>query len=248
MKKIDDTEYFHILEISERFLENKTEEEVRNLFEEGKIDGKKIETEWYADREAIDNYIELFMNERFFTIGPLEIDLNIFEMEGRILDIGGGGEGVIGQLKGSQVIAIDPSKRELEEAPKNESLNIIMDGKDLKFLDNTFDSVTAFFTLMYIPLKDHETVFKEIHRVLKKKGVFFLWDLIIPPREDKKEDVYILALKIRVNENIINTGYGTRWEKDQNAEYFLQLGKDVGFEVLEEKIAEDTFFIKFRKS
>ena len=248
MKKIEDKEYFHILEISERFLENKTEEEVRNLFEEGKIDGKKIETEWYADREAIDNYIELFMNERFFTIGPLEIDLNIFEMEGRILDIGGGGEGVIGQLKGSQVIAIDPSKRELEEAPKNESLNIIMDGKDLKFLDNTFDSVTAFFTLMYIPLKDHETVFKEIHRVLKKEGEFFLWDLIIPPSDDRKEEIYIIALKIKVNENIINTGYGTRWKKDQNADFFLQLGKDVGFEVIEEKIAEDTFFIKFIKS
>ena len=248
MKKIDNTEYFHIIEISERFLENKTGEEIRILFEEGKINGKKIETEWYADKEAIDNYIELFMNERFFTIGPSEIDLNTIEMEGRILDIGGGGEGVIGQLKGSQVIAIDPSKRELEEAPRNESLNIIMDGKDLKFLDNTFDSVTAFFTLMYIPLKDRETVFKEIHRVLKKKGEFFLWDLIIPPRDGQKEAVYIIALKIRVNEDIINTGYGTRWEKDQNADYFLKLGKDVVFEVLEEKIAEDTFFIKFRKS
>ena len=33
------------------------------------------------------------------------------------MDICGGGEGIIGQMKPAQVIAIDLSKRELEEAP-----------------------------------------------------------------------------------------------------------------------------------
>ena len=188
------------------------------------------------------------MNERFYTVGPLEIDLTNIKVEGRILDIGGGGEGVIGQFKGQQVIAIDPSKRELEEAPRNDSLNIVMDGKDLKFLDNTFDSVTAFFTLMYIPIEDHETIFKEIHRVLKPKGEFFLWDLIIPKRTNEKEEVYIISLKVKLDDNLIDTGYGTRWNKEQDANSFLNLGKEVGFEVLEKKIAQDTFYIKFKKA
>ncbi len=45
-----------------------------------------------------------------------EVIVNDFDFPGYILDIGGGGEGVIGKLKGEQVIAIDPNKRELEEA------------------------------------------------------------------------------------------------------------------------------------
>lgn len=247
MKKIDDIEYFDVVEISERFLRKKTEEEIKELFKQSKINGKKIEDEWHADKEAIDYYIKLFMNEKYFTIGPLEIDLAEIEMDGRILDIGGGGEGVIGQFKGEQVIAIDPSKRELEGANESKALNIIMDAKDLKFLDNTFDSVSTFFTMMYIPLTDHKEIFKEIHRVLKKRGEFFLWDLVIPKRENDEKELYIVLLKIKVHEKLIDSGYGAKWEKEQDANHFLRLAKEVGFEVLEQKIEEDIFYIKFKK-
>ena len=162
MKKIDDIEYYNAAEIAEKFFHRQTEDEIKALLEEGKINGKKIEDEWYANKEEIESYIKIFQNEKYFTIGPLKIDLTDIKMEGRILDIGGGGEGIIGQFIGEQVIAIDPSKRELEEAPKSGALNIIMDAKDLKFLDNTFDSVSAFFTMMYIPLTDHKKIFQEI--------------------------------------------------------------------------------------
>ena len=53
MKKIDDIEYFDVVEISERFLKRKTEEEIVKLFEDGKINGKMFENEWHADKEAI---------------------------------------------------------------------------------------------------------------------------------------------------------------------------------------------------
>lgn len=39
------------------------------------------------------------------------------DLHGSILDIGGGGEGVIGLLYGSQVTAIDNRQEELDEAP-----------------------------------------------------------------------------------------------------------------------------------
>ncbi len=39
------------------------------------------------------------------------------ELDGKILDIGGGGEGVIGRLYTSQVVAIDNNQAELDEAP-----------------------------------------------------------------------------------------------------------------------------------
>ena len=43
-----------------------------------------------------------------------KIDLSNIELKGRILDIGGGGEGIIGQLKGKQVVAIDRRESELK--------------------------------------------------------------------------------------------------------------------------------------
>lgn len=246
MKKINNKKYFDVIEISEKFLKKKTEEEIVKLFEDGKINGKKFENEWHADNEAIEFYIKLFLNEKYLTIGPFEIDLTDVKMNGRILDIGGGG-GVIGQFKGDHVVAIDPSKRELEEAPKNKALNIVMDAKDLKFLDDTFDSVSIFFTMLYIPLNDHKKIFKEIYRVLKPNGELFLWDLIIPERKLVDKEIYVILLKIKIDQKIIDSGYGTKWEKEQDAYSFLKLGKDVGFEVLEQKIEEDMFFIKYKK-
>lgn len=39
------------------------------------------------------------------------------ELEGAILDVGGGGEGVIGRIYGPRVVAIDNRQEELDEAP-----------------------------------------------------------------------------------------------------------------------------------
>lgn len=96
-------------------------------------------------------------------------DLRGFDAAGYILDLGGGGAGVIGRLKGHQVIAIDISKEELTDAPEG-PLKIVMDASDLQFLDQSFDTATSFFTLMYIKGSDHEDVFREIHRGLRPGG------------------------------------------------------------------------------
>ena len=67
-----------------------------------------------------------------------------------ILDIGGGGEGIIRKLNGKQVVAIGTNEEELEET-KNNNLKIVMDGAEMKFLPKTFEVCTSFFCLMYIP-------------------------------------------------------------------------------------------------
>ncbi|MFX1481031.1 MAG: methyltransferase domain-containing protein [Promethearchaeota archaeon] len=247
MKKIDSFEYYNVAEIAEKIFHRQTEDEIKALLEEGKINGMKIEDEWYANKEEIESYIEIFQNEKYFTIGPINIDLTEVKMEGRILDIGGGGEGIIGQFKGEYVIAIDPSKHELEESHKSRALKIIMDAKDLKFLDNTFNSVFAFFTMMYIPLNDHRKIFQEIYRVLKKNGEFFLWDLKIPNRNSNEKEIYIVTLRIKINENIIDTGYGTKWNKEQDVNYYIELAKNIGFQILEQNIDENIFYLKFKK-
>lgn len=62
---------------------------------------------------------------------------------GGILDIGGGGEGVIGLCYGEKVVAIDLRKDELEQAPDG-PLKIVMDAKELSFLEDSFDAVASF--------------------------------------------------------------------------------------------------------
>lgn len=61
----------------------------------------------------------------------------------RILDIGGGGEGVIGLCYGEKVVAIDLRKDELEQAPDG-PLKIVMDARELSFLEDSFDAVASF--------------------------------------------------------------------------------------------------------
>jgi ubiquinone/menaquinone biosynthesis C-methylase UbiE len=248
MKKIDGIKYYNVVEIAEKFFHRQTEDEIKALLEDGKINGMKIENEWYANKEEIESYIEIYQNEKYFTIGPIYVDLTDVKMDGRILDIGGGGEGIIGQFKGEHVIAIDPSKRELEEALKSRALKIIMDAKDLKFLNNTFNSVSAFFTMMYIPLNDHRKVFQEIYRVLKKNGEFFLWDIKIPNRNNNEKEIYVVTLRIKINEKIIDTGYGTKWNKAQDTNYYIELAKNIGFQILEQKVDENIFYLKFKKA
>ena len=101
------------------------------------------------------------------------ISIQNFPLDGYLLDAGGGGEGIIGRLKGRVVVSIDPSSEELEEA-ENDSLEIVMDVRDLDFLDEQFDAVTAFYTTMYIKNEDRNKAFSEMFRVLKPGGHLYI--------------------------------------------------------------------------
>ena len=91
------------------------------------------------------------------------------ELTGKILDVGGGGEGVIGRLYTDHVIAIDNRKEELDEAPEGFK-KMLMDATDMSFDDNTFDCVTAFYSLMFMNEKTQEKALSESARVLKEGG------------------------------------------------------------------------------
>ena len=189
----------------------------------------------------------VIMEEKIYFTDTHKINLTGVELKGRILDIGGGGEGIIGQFKGKQVVAIDRRESELKEAAPGDYLKVIMDAKDLQFLDETFDTSTAFFTLMYIPLSNHQKVFEEIYRVTKKGGEFVIWDFNIPKRGSSDKDFYGLYLEVKIDEKIISTGYATKWNKEQDLDYYLKLGASIGFENIEKDTINQIFYIRFRK-
>jgi ubiquinone/menaquinone biosynthesis C-methylase UbiE len=185
--------------------------------------------------------------DRIYFIGKQEISLKCLEIDQLILDLGGGGEGIIGRLMGEKVIAIDPSIRELQEAPPG-PLKIVMDARDLQFLDASFSIVTAFFTLMYINEVDHRKVFKEVLRVLEPGGEFWIWDGQLPTCLDTTKDNIAFHLIIILPNEVIETGYGTKWPKVEiDAGYYLHLAEEVGFTLVNSESSEITFKLQFRK-
>lgn len=187
---------------------------------------------------------EVFGKFRYVT-ETQTIHMKPVKTRGFILDIGGGGEGVIGKLNGRQVVAIDTSEEEPQET-KNEALKVMMDATDLKFLPNCFDASTAFFSLMYIPKEKHTQVFKEVKRVLKDGGKFLLWDVKIPERQ-KNFRVFAVRLKIKLPQEV-ETGYGTVWNKTQDIEYFKHVAAAAGFKIVKEWSENEIFHIEMRKN
>jgi ubiquinone/menaquinone biosynthesis C-methylase UbiE len=175
--------------------------------------------------ELSEEQIHFFDNE--------EVILDDFHAEGRILDLGGGGEGIIGLLKGDQVVAIDPNGRELADAPDG-PLKIVMDAADLQFLDESFGTVTAFYTLMYIANADtRRQLFAEAFRVLTPGGRFLIWDAIVPPRTSADKEVAAFVLTVRLPRVEIHTGYGMKWpETGRGLAEYVAMARAAGFAVV----------------
>ena len=175
------------------------------------------------------------------------IKVKDFEANGLILDICAGGEGVIGILKGEQVISTDLRKDELLEG-KNTNLKLVMDATDLKFLDDSFNVATNFFGFMYVPNDQHEKIFQEIHRVLKPKGRFLVWDVTIPPKNaDDQKDKFLVFLQLHLpNKEPWGTGYGVK-RRPLNQQHYVELAEKNGFKLISQETQDQTFFLEFEK-
>jgi SAM-dependent methyltransferase len=176
------------------------------------------------------------------------IPVDSFPAKGLILDIGGGGWGVIGQLKGQQVIAIDISDKELLEAPPGPLLKIVMDARELKFLDGTFPTATVFFTFMFMSPTDHEQVYRELNRVLAPGGRLLIWDFVLPKLADQRKRFALVPITFKLPGKEVNASYGTYLVPGgQGSAHFEDLAKKTGFVVVSKKSAQDWFFLELSK-
>jgi ubiquinone/menaquinone biosynthesis C-methylase UbiE len=183
-----------------------------------------------------------------FSFEPVNLEVKDFESDGLVLDIGGGGEGIIGRLKGKQVVAIDLRMDELEETIGG-PLKVVMDARALTFLDRSFATVTAFFSMMYMKTgEDHQKVMSEAWRVLKPGGHLHLWDVDLSTLPGTKKGYYLVRLHYRVGDYKKGTGYGMRWPDEPRSEaYYAQLAEQAGFQLHTSERNKHIFYLVFIK-
>ncbi|OLS32043.1 MAG: Ubiquinone/menaquinone biosynthesis C-methyltransferase UbiE [Candidatus Heimdallarchaeota archaeon AB_125] len=165
--------------------------------------------------------------------------------KGKILDVGGGGEGVIAQVGRERVTAVDKFQSEINEAKNKapEATWVLADAKELEYSEEFFDNATSFFSIMYMSNDDKAEVFKEVNRVLKPNGEFWIWDASI----SKEEGVFVFKIKaILPNKKVVRTAYGVS-SKKQTVNDVVDLLESSGFkvEVVEDK--KNWYFLKAKK-
>jgi len=182
------------------------------------------------------------------TFEPVKLEVKDFKSDGFVLDIGGGGEGIIGRLKGKQAVAIDIRKGELDEILAGPQ-KVVMDARQLAFPDGSFQTATAFFSMMYLKTRgDHQQVISEAWRVLKPGAHLHLWDVDLSKRPGRRKEFFLVRLRYRVGEFENGTGYGMRWpEEPRGEEYYLQLASQAGFQHLTTAREKHIFYLVFIK-
>jgi ubiquinone/menaquinone biosynthesis C-methylase UbiE len=165
------------------------------------------------------------------------------DLKGSILDVGGGGEAVIGQVYGDRVTAIDNRQEELDEAP-NCCTKLLMDAEELSFADGSFDNVTFFYTLMYMTNETQMKAIWEAARVLKVGGTMCIWDCTIPAAYP---DPFVVDLDIQFVDKRILTSYGIIKTDTQSSDSIIRFLENAGLNIVSLKEESGQFIIMCRK-
>ncbi|MGY5881232.1 MAG: class I SAM-dependent methyltransferase [Candidatus Thorarchaeota archaeon] len=160
-----------------------------------------------------------------------KIKLQELHTDGPILDIGGGGEGLVSRIEESKVCAIDIRMSEIREAqihgpPANW---FVGDGRKLCFQDDVFDVVTLWFSLGYMSdWSIKQSVLEEAYRVLDKKGKLSILASNIP--KSCKRLIFWGHFTLP-DGTISQTGYGVRGGQDQTLDRIAKLLESTGFKI-----------------
>jgi SAM-dependent methyltransferase len=188
------------------------------------------------------------MEDEWFEFDPVDLYLEELPAQGLILDIGGGGEGVIGRLHGKDVIALDIRKDELDEAPDGPQ-KLVMDARSLGFRGGSYSVATALFSLMYIyKVEDQIRVFRELGRVMEPGGRLFIWDVAFDGKHPPDKPYFVAFLRFHLSGQEWGTGYGMRFpEETRDEAYYADLAGKAGFQLVRSERDQHIISLEFLK-
>ena len=170
-----------------------------------------------------------------------KITLEHIKTKGLILDIGGGGEGLVSRIEGYKVCAIDIRMSEIKEAqihgpPSNW---FVGDGQYLCFRDGVFDIVTMWFSLGYMcDWSIKQSVLEEAYRVLQKDGKISILASNIP---ESCERLIFWGHFTLPDGTVSQIGYGVRGGQGQTLDRSVEILENTGFKI-QTKEDNDTWF------
>ncbi|UCH05640.1 MAG: class I SAM-dependent methyltransferase [Candidatus Thorarchaeota archaeon] len=164
-----------------------------------------------------------------------EIRLSSLPFDGLIVDIGGGGEGLLSRLEKGRVCVVDIKLNKIREAQiyGAPAQWAVSDGRHLCFRTGSFDIATLWFSLGY--MRDWETkelVMREIQRVLKPEGILSILGAKIICPEDR------LLFKARFmfpDGDVSQVGYSLAGNQNQSLTSTMIALEDSGLVVLDSK-------------
>ena len=162
-------------------------------------------------------------------------------LDGEILDLGGGGECVIGRVYRDQVTAIDICPEELDEAP-GDCRKLVMDATAMTFPDASFDHVTSFYTLMYMTQEQQRRALLETARVLRPGGMLHIWDAAFPA---PYPEPFLAELDIDAAGMPIRTTYGVIKLDGQSADSIAVMAEAAGLMPAGREEREGHFLLRF---
>lgn len=128
-------------------------------------------------QRAYDDIAETYAGKRSADeneLERLERLLGRYPESARILDVGcGQGAPILTRIaRTAEAIGVDFSRRQLELATENAPTAALLQGDmtALPVRDASFDAVTAFHSLIHVPLDHHQRVLDEFARVLRPVG------------------------------------------------------------------------------
>jgi len=170
-----------------------------------------IAEEYHANRNRFDHWKEL---KEFAALLP---------KNAKVLDVGCGAGVPVARFlveSGFDVTGIDFSENMFKLARKNvpKAIFIKKDMNELDFAENSFDGLTAYYSIIHVPREKHSLLFESFHRILKPDGIMLV---CMGPDEWEATDEYL--------------GTTMFWSQ-YSPEKSLDLVRNAGFQIIYDQI------------
>ncbi|MFX0046069.1 MAG: class I SAM-dependent methyltransferase [Candidatus Hermodarchaeota archaeon] len=162
-----------------------------------------------------------------------EIRLISLPSDGLIIDIGGGGEGLVSRLEKDRVCVVDISLAKVREAQiyGARAQWAVSDGCHLCFRTDTFDIATLWFSLGYMRGWDtKKLVMEEARRVLKQEATLSILGAKIACPEDR----FLFNAQFTFPDgDVSQVGYRLAGNQNQSLGSAVRTLEDSGFVVID---------------